>query len=791
MVLGRLNNLSIRRKLTVITMATGMVTLAMACAAFLSYDLITFRQWMVKDLGGQAEIVGAHATTAISQSDRERAAGVLRSLRTQPQIVAACIHTATGRRLASYLRDPAEGPPKCTHTLAPGSASFEGGLLIVSRKVIADGRPIGTVIIQSDLSPLYARVRSYALIIGIVLSAASLAGLLLVHQSQRLISAPILHLTETARLVTAEKQYSIRATRHGDDEIGLLIDCFNEMLERIQRRDLQLKAHRDHLEEQVELRTEEISAANSQLTTAKDRAEQANRAKSAFLANMSHEIRTPMTAIIGYADMVLEAEQTPAERQDCLQVIRRNSHHLLEIINDILDLSKIEAEKLTIEQIACDLPQIIADIVSLMRPRAQDKGLEFRLTFAPDLPRHITCDPVRLKQILINLVGNAVKFTERGSIELAVACHRSAERNTLEIRITDTGIGMAPAQVSRLYQPFTQADESTTRRFGGTGLGLVITKRLAEAMGGGIAVESQPGVGSTFTVRIDAGALDGVQVVKGLSESLATPAHDPVRTEPIRLSGRILLAEDGIDNQRLLCAHLRKAGATVTVAANGRIAVEAARAEAFDLILMDMQMPEMDGYTAARTLRDEGRDLPIVALTAHAMSGDREKCLAAGCSDYLTKPVRRDRLLTCVAAHLRARTSRPPVESPAAPSPAPERPAETRGTVIKSTFAADDDMKQIVGEFVAELPAQTARLKALLDAGDLAELRRAVHQLKGAGGGYGFADITTLATQAEQSIRQEAQLERVAADVRSLVDLLRQVEGYDAGHEAPTASSQA
>jgi signal transduction histidine kinase/DNA-binding response OmpR family regulator len=665
--------------------------------------------------------------------------------------------------------------------LAPNSAILGGGLLAVSRTVALDGRPIGVVIIQSDLSLFYARLRGYAVIIGIVLAAASLAGMLLVHQSQRLISAPILHLTEVARLVTAEKQYSIRATRHGNDELGLLIDCFNEMLERIQRRDLQLKAHRDHLEEQVELRTEEISAANSQLTLARDRAEQANRAKSAFLANMSHEIRTPMTAIIGYADMLLEAEQTPEERQDGLQVIRRNAHHLLEIINDILDLSKIEAEKLTIEQIACDLPQIIADIVSLMRPRAVDKGLELRLAGAPDLPRHITCDPVRLKQILINLVGNAVKFTQQGSIELGVACHRSPQRNTLELRITDTGIGMADVQVGRLFQPFTQADESTTRRFGGTGLGLVITKRLAEAMGGGIAVESKPGVGSTFTVRIDAGALDGVQTVKGLGESLAMPAHGPVRSEPVRLSGRILLAEDGIDNQRLLCAHLRKAGATVSVAANGRIAVEAARAQEFDLILMDMQMPEMDGYTAARTLREAGMDLPIVALTAHAMSGDREKCLAAGCTDYLTKPVSRDRLLTCVAGHLSARASRPPVSGGKQPT----------GDVIKSTFAADDDMKQIVAEFVAELPAQTARLQALLDAGDLTELRRAVHQLKGAGGGYGFEKITTLAAQAEQGIRQEAQLDRIAADVRSLVDLLRQVEGYDPAREAPTATSQA
>ena len=402
-------------------------------------------------------------------------------------------------------------------------------------------------------------------------------------------------------------------------------------------------------------------------------AESATRAKSEFLANMSHEIRTPMTAILGYVNILAGQLETP-EHVEALGIIRRNGDHLLAVINDILDLSKIEAGKLQIERNSCSPAAVAADVISLMRPRAKEKGLGLKLEFAGPAPETVSTDAIRLRQILLNLLGNAVKFTEAGGVRLIVrmaAGHHvpvvGGAGQRLVYEVVDTGIGMTPAQVEGLFQPFHQAETSTARRFGGTGLGLAIAKRLAEMLGGEIEVASHPGQGSTFTLSIDPGPLEGVAMLARATEALATPAARPAAQNPLpRLNCRILLAEDGDDNQRIISFLLTKAGAEVTAVNNGRKALEMALAGhrgtrgklgqrwddaivPFNVILMDMQMPEMDGYEATHRLREEGYTGPIIALTAHAMADDRQKCLNAGCDDYATKPIDRATLIGAIA----------------------------------------------------------------------------------------------------------------------------------------------
>ncbi|MBC7835375.1 MAG: PAS domain S-box protein [Phycisphaerales bacterium] len=396
-----------------------------------------------------------------------------------------------------------------------------------------------------------------------------------------------------------------------------------------------------------------------ELHHARHEAELANRAKSEFLANMSHEIRTPMTAILGYTELLLESPGDSAAVTEAAQTIQRSGDHLLTVINDILDLSKIEAGKMVVETIECSLDRIVNEVQAIIRPRAEAKGISFEVVRVGEIPDAVRSDPTRLRQILLNLAGNAVKFTERGSVELIVRLASKAANpagtDRVQFELRDTGIGLSVEQLGRLFKPFTQADTSTTRRFGGTGLGLTISRRLAEMMNGTLLAASTPGEGSAFALTLD------FEVVAGGARPLqVSSCAEPL---PVLLGRRVLVAEDGVDNQRLLSLHLRRAGARVELVGNGKLAIEvamktASSGEPFDAILMDMQMPVMDGYTAAGRLRELGNRAPVIALTAHAMAGDRQKCIEAGCCDYLTKPVCRDDLLRMIGRWVGQRASR-------------------------------------------------------------------------------------------------------------------------------------
>ncbi len=397
-------------------------------------------------------------------------------------------------------------------------------------------------------------------------------------------------------------------------------------------------------------------------------AELASASKSEFLANMSHEIRTPMTAILGYADVLLEKdniERAPPAHSEAVKMIRRNGQHLLAIINDILDISKIEAGRLQVEHVPCSPPQTIAEVMSLMRARATAKNLSMVCEYVGPIPGSFQTDPLRLRQILVNLVGNAIKFTDTGGVRIITRLV-PGDTSMIQFDILDTGIGMIPEEAARLFQPFTQVDGSTARKFGGTGLGLTISKRLAQMLGGDVCiVQTQPGVGTQLRVTLPRGPLDNVKMLEdpmastlwGVEERPETVEHDD------KLNCRILLAEDGPDNQRLIAHVLHKAGAEVTTVENGQFAVDAAlRARdagtPFDVILMDMQMPVMDGYEATALLRKRGYTWPIIALTAHAMASDRQKSIDAGCDDHATKPIDRRTLIETI----RSRTKRAPAE---------------------------------------------------------------------------------------------------------------------------------
>ncbi|MDX2037945.1 MAG: PAS domain S-box protein [Isosphaeraceae bacterium] len=501
------------------------------------------------------------------------------------------------------------------------------------------------------------------------------------------------------------------------------------------------------------------------LRQAKDAAEAASRSKSEFLANMSHEVRTPIAAILGNAEILLDPEIDDRQREQGLRAIRKNGGHLLQIISDILDLSKIEAGKLELESIDYSPWQIVQEVHTALALKAEEHGIRFEVSSAGPLPDRVRIDPTRFRQVLVNLVSNAVKFTPAGKtvrVKMRFTPTGSRWGPELVVDVIDEGIGMSSEQISRLFRPFQQGDSSMSRRYGGTGLGLTISKRLVEALEGSIEVESDLGVGSRFTVRIPARSATFAEDRGAASRGRHHERSDPSTTEPAHLQGRILLAEDSPDNRRVLLYYLKKAGLVPEIAENGVIAVEKALGGDFDLILMDMQMPECDGYEAASRLRRSGFDRPIIALTAHALSSDRDRCIAAGCSDYLAKPVKSSDLIACVARHLIGSRN-----------DSSQRPTE--GSSDHGDSSAG--FARLVADYVAGLPATVAAVRDACARGDLTTLRTLAHQMRGVAGMYGFHELGESAGLVESALIEGRDSDLIAELVEELSRIAAVVVG--------------
>jgi signal transduction histidine kinase/DNA-binding response OmpR family regulator/HPt (histidine-containing phosphotransfer) domain-containing protein len=895
---------SLYRKLTTMSLLSTGVALACVFVAFTVASVVNGRDNEGRQLSSLAGVVAANSADALVFNNRSLARTLLASLEAKGEISQAALYDRKGKLFAAYSAPTHAGeePPAMLESTDENALALANGetarlwppRMRLYRQVAGSQAQVGVLVIEVDLLPMWRAILRSSGVLGAAMCASLLVSLVLARRFTRSIAAPVTKLIQTAQEVSSSQNYTLRVPHERRDELGTLIDSFNTMLAQIEGRGAALSLHRDELERQVSVRTE-------QLERAKNAAEAASRAKSAFLATMSHEIRTPMNGVLGMTEMLLGTHLTEAQR-NYTRLVKRSGEHLLVIINDILDFSKIEAGKLTIEYINFNLWDLLEDIHTVYTPQAQNKGIALDFDIANDIPVAICGDPNRLRQIMANLLGNAIKFTEQGRIEARVrVASEDSQAVMLRFEVHDTGIGISREARGRLFEAFSQADDSTTRKFGGTGLGLAISKQLVELMGGAIGVDNGAKQGSLFwfTVSFDKrrvdpdapggqqhllggmrvlvvdedettrialerhltewdAACEGVAGARAALDRMATRARagtpfdaavlnmeltqssglllaatikadpltrptpiillsperlaaDPVQRreagvayqliEPARAADlfaclgtrprgvtapapqflpppraargegaarvrRVLLAEDNPVNVEVAKAMLESLGLQAQVARNGLQALEAARATRFEAVLMDCQMPVMDGFAATAAIRREeqeagrARTLPIIAITANALQGDREACLAAGMDDYLSKPFTQAELAGVIGRWIALPLSSSVHHDELVPTLPPEAREVIQRDIINaraleniralSQQGGDALVQKVIQAYVGDAPQHLRTLRQAVGGQDADTIRRVAHSLKSASANVGAETLARLCKDLEQ-----------------------------------------